>query len=660
MAETSTQHNKLFIAEFARDVRGLVTYWETNGEHPAEYRVVALQPDAKVACKKNGIPYIDTLPFFQSESHRRVLTKSQELTSAISDKLRFKIEAAVKYVFKYTFIFYSRFYINNYLWIIEVMTGIKRDYGNSTIYLYREETVPAEAQKRDPYFSKTDRFVDVVVEKYCKQNDMKVHVITSSGKTQPEHNETNYPRLMAILKTVARKLFKIKLKRLSRKNPILVVVPSYYLDRVCKDIQAKYPGVPAVTNRPADIPLKGYIKICLKELKNLLTGGTEKKGLSAVPVELFESARKSDEKKISEAITAAYEIFSVQCKELFVYENCSIWEEFNGKVEKDLLGTLVWLHEMYGKQLTFLQHLNPAVVISPVSTGEYQCWGEAAITRAIPTLVIPQKGLLKPSNEFAKLEEYYIGRAQITSSFENAAAQTPLVKQYLTWAGYKGNTIETGNMIFARLTPEKRETKKQELCEKIGGNKKVIVWAPSMKTRKSRRFYVLESIDELLIAMKEVFKTVFAMNDVHLIFRIHPGDAITKREIYDLLDVPHNVTVSDSGTFEDVIATADLLISFSSTAIQEALINYIPILLFDKWKRYNHLDADPVKGEAPEKLAAAYYIDNKEKLPTTLNWILDNHSNGEIPSALFEKYIYLNEKETFDNFLDFIGKCLDK
>ena len=131
---------------------------------------------------------------------------------------------------------------------------------------------------------------------------------------------------------------------------------------------------------------------------------------------------------------------------------------------------------------------------------------------------------------------------------------------------------------------------------------------------------------------------------------------MTKDEIYSLLDVPANVSVSDSGAFEDVLALAHLLISFSSTAVQEALVNRIPVLLYDKWNRYNHLDADGVENPVPAKVASAYYINKKENLATSIPWILEEHTKKDVPGEIFGKYAFLNDH--FKNFMDFVEKCL--
>jgi hypothetical protein len=455
-------------------------------------------------------------------------------------------------------------------------------------------------------------------------------------------------------------LFQAKLKTLSSYKTVFIAASSYYLDRVCRDIQETFPGVAAVMPLPLPVTMssRGYLKLCLKELKNRLLGWQPGHQLIAVPVDLFSPKPAKETAENLAPLKDAYKKFAAANHHQFSYAGCSFREEFNRKVEADLLTCLGWLVETAAGRKRFLELLKPKLVMSPVSTAEYQSWAEVSGNLGIPALVIPQKTLVKPSNEYACIEEYYIGRAQVTDTFAHAAAQSPLVTRYLEWADYKGNIIETGNLIFSRLDPALKKEKREKFFKEINGNKKIIVWAPSMKTRKSRRFYVLESIDELLSAMEDVFQVVSCMEDVHLIFRIHPGDAITKDEIYALLEVPVNVTVSDSGAFEDVLALADLVISFSSTAAQESLINHIPVLSYDKWNRYNHLEAMLVDGSVPYKAASTYYINKKENLVAGMRRILEEHTQWDVPVELFKGYVFLEDRSK--NFLDFVEQCLNK
>jgi hypothetical protein len=658
-------YKKIFIAEVAEELKGFLEYCCRKELNPSEFLVVSLQPEVKVLCKEKGIEYVDTLPFFNNESHERVLKKSHALTTLIFETLSLDAEPSIKHVFIDTFIFYSRFYINNFLWIIEVMNGIQKAYKEIDFFvLKRDIKQEPMAGKANPFWIKRDLFVDSLVEKYGKAHRLKVNVIneTTPLPSTREKKQGKSRKITNILEALPRKMFQLKLKKMSRFHPVFITVPSYNLDRVCRDIQSKFPGVPAVTALPGPLSARRLVKLFLDELLKRLTGKTVSKQLAAVPVPLFRPTHRAGHVRetMCEKINESYQAFASEYHREFEYEGCSFWEEFNRKVETDLLDVTAGVFEAAEAQRAFLEYLKPKLVVSPVSTAEFQGWAEVSKSLGIPALVIPQKTLVVPSKEMARIEEYYIGRAQVTDAFDFAAAQSPLVTEYLKWSGYKGTIIETGNMIFARIDPGKRKEKRGAFFKSIGANEntRVIVWAPSMKTRRSRRFYVLESIDELTSAMEDVFDVVSRIKDVHLIFRIHPGDAITQDEIHALLPVPMNVSVSDSGTFEEVLAVADLLLSFSSTAVQEALVNYIPILLYDKWNRYNHLDANGVNHSTPTKISPAYYIYKKEDLSSTIQWILNEHAGKAFPPDIFKDYVFIEDNGP--HFFDFVGQCLER
>ena len=46
-------------------------------------------------------------------------------------------------------------------------------------------------------------------------------------------------------------------------------------------------------------------------------------------------------------------------------------------------------------------------------------------------------------------------------------------------------------------------------------------------------------------------------------------------------------------SFHEVLAEADLLVSFSSTTIEEALVNDVPVLLYGGHGRYAHIPVEP-------------------------------------------------------------------
>ena len=64
-----------------------------------------------------------------------------------------------------------------------------------------------------------------------------------------------------------------------------------------------------------------------------------------------------------------------------------------------------------------------------------------------------------------------------------------------------------------------------------------------------------------------------------------------------------------------------LTISYSSTAIEDSLYSYKPVILFDQWKRYQHCKA--VK-DLSKNNSAIYYLTDKKDLIKCVKTINDS------------------------------------
>ena len=645
---------RLIIFEFAEDARFFSGYCKEQGMDLSVYTVLALQPEVKVFCKENGLDYIDTLPFFNNDSHRRALTFSHRLTQLAQAELRFDALSPVSSSCMNAFVYYSRFYLNNFAWILEVMKGIRDTYGNVEInVLDRGSRGNRGNLPGGPFLSSKDRFAEPLIETFCRANRLPFKRIVAGDTEDPTAALT--PRIKEsffyrFAKGFTAFVYKRKLKKWAKMKAVFIAVPTYHLDRVCKEIKAQFPGVQCVVDLHGAVSSLGYLKFCLRAF----LGGTQ--DIIPVPVEVFETPSPAEKSAIPNALKESFKTFLDKHETEFIYENCSLRKELERKVYGDLFRHLVELHRTARAQAPFLEYLKPRLVISPVSIGSYQTWAETGRRQNIPVLVIPQKGLVVPTDEYARTEQHYIGRAQVTDDFQFAAAQSSLVWDYLKWSRYPGTILKTGNLIFSQVNPSLRAEKRNFLVPGIGADTKVIVYAPSMKSRKSRRFFVLETLDELLESLRDIIDTVAVMENIHLIVRIHPGEPVTRKQVETLLTIPENVSVSDRGSFEEVLTAADLLISFSSTSIQEALVNQVPVVLYDKWKRYNHLDAPRIGKEGPREVSAAYYIDNPGVLLRGIRRVLEQHDNKENTGPCFDTYCF-PQKGT-DGFFEFVRDCL--
>jgi hypothetical protein len=649
---------KLVIIEFIDELKSFLAYIAENKGNLSEFLVVSLQPEVAAYGKINNINVIDTLDFFNNQSHENVLKKSGELTRLIADKLAFKLESPVKNTFMNTFIYHSRFYINNFTWIIEVMKGIQSVYHDSEIYTCkRQKGLEMGQANGEPFLVKNDRFVSSLVEKYCSKNRLPFNAITGSLGAPGPVRQPGISLFKNILKKITGKFLTAKLEKLSANNVVFITTPSYNLDRLCREIKQQIPGVLCATATRIEPSTLGYFKICLKEMLGFSPKNAENDIIS-IPMAVFAAGPGDDNEELPglKQLKQSYREFIDAYGDAFAYEGCSFLGELNQKVEGDLLVHLYHLHCLAGAQRTILDNMAPNLLVSPLSLDLYHSWAEVCSSLNIPTLVISQKGLVAPGNKFAQIEEHYIGKVQVTDDFNYAAAQSTLVSAYLIWSGYNGTIIETGNLIFAKVDPGKRKEKKEQFLKTIGSGSNIVVYAPSMKSRKSRRFFVLETLDELIASISDLIDVISQLEHIHLVIRIHPGEPVTRHEIESLISLPANVSISDQGTFEDVLSITDMVISFSSTSIQEALLNGVPVVLYDRWNRYNHLNANAFKGTTAEKISAAYYVNDKDALSPCIQWVLEKKEKNEINDESFREYRFPVEK--YGNFLDFVKRCI--
>ena len=89
----------------------------------------------------------------------------------------------------------------------------------------------------------------------------------------------------------------------------------------------------------------------------------------------------------------------------------------------------------------------------------------------------------------------------------------------------------------------------------------------------------------------------------------------------------------------EVMKKTNLLISYSSTVIEEALINQIPVLLYGSQSRYKHIEVFPFnKKEKIEK--PVIFVDSKEKLAEYFDILYRRSDSFRVPNKDFNAYCF--------------------
>jgi hypothetical protein len=148
------------------------------------------------------------------------------------------------------------------------------------------------------------------------------------------------------------------------------------------------------------------------------------------------------------------------------------------------------------------------------------------------------------------------------------------------------------------------------------------------------------------------------IDGVHLVIRLHPGREISPSEIKSLLPSSDKLTITPyKRPFFEILTITDLMVNYSSTVIEDALQSYMPVLLYDKRKRYMHYEAEKLDFDSTPNVNSVYYVNDSNNLKKGIQWILKNHLEKKVPKSVFYKNVF--SEQYYDNLLDFALEKLD-
>ncbi len=115
--------------------------------------------------------------------------------------------------------------------------------------------------------------------------------------------------------------------------------------------------------------------------------------------------------------------------------------------------------------------------------------------------------------------------------------------------------------------------------------------------------------------------------------------------------------VVSKGPFSKILSAADMVISYSSTCIEEAVQNNIPVILFDQWRRYNHFNISEVMEAQSLCLKPAYYVVKPQLLAQTIKKTFDLSANCLLDAKELIDYKYPTNYKM--NFATFVKETLE-
>jgi hypothetical protein len=639
--------NTLIIFEYADEIEAFASVYGLDRIKNRDCHILALQSEAQAFLKRRNIPFLNTTSLFDKESHQNILLKSVEIIEPFRRLLNIEDCLGIKEGYNNAFVFYLRHYSILYLlWLIEIV--------NNSIEQLRPDKIIAVKWDYAPdvmnCVPRNERCLGIIVGKVAAQKRLKVELLNGRKKhinSIVQKIETSFMRVLEIIGfQINMILFGYKSKN---KEYILYTSTSYNLTKVIESFISKF-------NRLMYVSI--YSNHKANDLRRMVRDDKHWNMLSCLPAYLPNNKKRGFVKGLNRVVMGLKEYFSDN-RQILRYKGIDFQELVFLKLKKSMIPFLINLYGQTYNLDKFIRNKNPALILSQMARGIFYNLGELANIYNIPSVLISHGSHVPPSNRYEAIEWGEHGLGLIDTHYKYLAIQSPWALSYLRDKPSDSIPVITGPLLFTKIRIDediKLSTKERIIPQHC--NKTIILHASTPKLYQAYRPYVYETIDEYIENINAMIRAVDKLEGVHLIVRLRPSDHLTLKDFLELLIKSDCYSVHPEGTFEDYLIISDLLVSYSSTTIEEALQNRVPVLQYDSHGKYCHIEGQILDPSLKPDLDSCYYVNSEDKLLWALRWLLNNHLRKDISDNIWKRHVF-EESEKVELSSYFSGYLMD-
>lgn len=631
---------RIVLLEFIDEFEKFQSFVKDKRLEISDFHIVALEYKLQVHLKKLGIDFKNTLSYFGNDSYKRILLKFDDIRTYVGENFNFADDNGVRNAYLAEVQYYLELIFNYIAKVLEILQSISNEDGEIELYACKEKCIS------DSVFVFNDRFLGLLVEKFAKKNKIRFYLF---GNVE-EHEEINFQGTQekkSIIYSFSLNVLKAYFK-VFNKTSIIIPTLGYGFKGLINEIKIRNPNVSFITLKN-DKKLKWY-----ERYGGLILGLFS--GIFFVDISHVQNRVSSIEQDIvTDRIT---KLFNTESGDVFTYYGIDFRAVIKHKpsiLARHLGEMIAWSHKL--KYLA--RKFNIEMLISPLGRGLWYIAAELLPKIGKPSLFISHGTHPVPINQYHEISIFNMCRGFMLGDYSHVALGTPVQEAHLQYFKDKyewirNKEIKTVPLIFANVSETDRIRNRKSLG--FQQSERVIVHAVSLKWRGSERYYFLETMDEYLSGLADIVDALNRIANTKLVIRLHPGFDLTNEELSLFLPKSDKYIVNKSGQFENILSAADLLISYSSTTIDEALINKIPVLLYDKWNRYNHFKTGVFENQQSADIFPVCYVDRRDNLCNALNYMFEKIETIKKEDIDVDKYKYREEYK--DNFYRFIEESL--
>ena len=631
---------KVVLIEFTDEFHIFQCFLEKNNLRLDDFVIIALQPRLQAYLTNTGIQYQNTLPYFNNESHKKIIIESEKIMTYIRSHFDFVDRNDLKHCYETEFSSHIRLYLNHIQKMLEILENIYLNTLNVEIFASVSHFRAASLMISD-----SERYVGDLAERFAKKRGLQFTNI-NDNVTQDERDQTSKERLPRF-ENLFTKLFLFLLRK---KRVIFVPVGGRLFKELLAQLFQKDKGMVFL----AIAHSRGFWQSAIYNIHSFLRSIIDLKFCPyyLISTDCFYHANNDEQSELMRSIDA---ILGHQNAEIFKYNGIVYHDLIRDKANRALKSHMSKMVSQSHNLKYLFSYFRKRMIMSFSGLGVMGAAGELSRKMGMNSLFISHGAHPVPVDSYHEIELFNLCRGFMLGDYTHVALSTPVQEDHLHYFKNKypwvNNTeLRTGPLIFTNINGTHKASSKCKLG--ISPDDVVLTHAITQKYRNSERYYFIETLDESFSSMAELVRTVDKIDNVKLIFRIHPGFHMSNSEISALLPKSNRYMINRDGPFSEILAATDILISYSSTVIDEALINKVPVLFYDKWNRYNHFRVQAYDNPQSSVVLPACYLNDDSKLFETVCLMINEVRVTQKKDIRVNKYCY--DKNYRDNFFKFV------
>lgn len=621
--------------EFPDEVDTCLDEQKSRGVRSATLKVISLSLKTYAYAIQRGLNAEKSVSCFSNDSHAVALRKSYEISEWLWQRVRFQDNLGISFAYEQSIVWYIRIFVHHFLWLLEIMHNAATMHEARVIRACSYSSLNISGHMIGP----RERYLAQVAEAFCQTHRLRFEPI----ETRSIHHfkKSRGEIIRDVQRFVARRIvapfvapaYGSYLRRLRARNPILFTARDYRMADLAGFLAHEHNNVTMVLMREWGKPQK---------LSRLFQSKDGSPYDAEVWLGLLEVQARED-KKSRHALQEVIKCLAAEIDragDIFSYRGVSFASFVKQKIEEGIGPFILSLHRRTATIQLLLDTLQPSAVLSPGNRDDDMFMGELCRARGLPALLISHGSHVFPKNDLERIEWGEQGHRLLRAPYPFVALQSPLAEGFLKAFPSSSTGVRTGPVIWGSPVDRERSVLLRQHMLNGDLSRRVIVHASTPKGRGVHRFHVYETPEEYVQSICDLTAAVERLPDVHLVVKFRPSSDISVRDLQMLVPFFERTTLSVSESFLDVLGFSDLLVSFSSTTIEEALQNCVPVLLYGCGGRYQHIPAVEVTPEVSCGPAAVYTVRRPEHLASGIDRILAAHRAIPAPEDLFEPFKY--------------------